>query len=79
MGHVFVSDALGLVCFHRIQSGRNNMYIKKIVIDTRIYSGSKFNSLTIIGRIRDRRAGLNPYLLTSGSVPSLLMRLSCVN
>jgi hypothetical protein len=72
-------SALGLVHFHRIQSGRNNRYIKKIVIETRIYSWSRFNLLIMIGRTRDRRAGLDPHLLTSGLIPSLLVHLSWVN
>jgi hypothetical protein len=70
---------LGFVHFHRIQSGRNNRYIKKIVIETQIYSGSKINLLIMIGRTRDRRARLNPHLLTSGLIMCLLAHLSLVN
>jgi hypothetical protein len=66
----------GLVRFRGIQSGRNNKYMKKIMIRTRIYSGSKINLPIIIGRTRDRRAGLIPHLLTSGLIPSLLVYLS---
>jgi hypothetical protein len=44
--------------------GQNNRYIKKIMIETRLYSGSRFNLLIMIGRTRDRRAGLIPHLLT---------------
>jgi hypothetical protein len=54
--------ALGLVRFYRIQSGRNNRYSKKFVIETRIHSELRFNLLIMIGRTRDRRAGLIPPL-----------------
>jgi hypothetical protein len=59
-----------------IQSGRNNKCIKKIMIWSRIYSGSKINLPIMIGRTKDRRAGLVPHLLTSGLIPSLLVYLS---
>jgi hypothetical protein len=65
--------------FAGIQSGRNNRYIKKFVIETRIHSGLRFNLLIMISRTRDRRAGLIPHLLTSGLIPSLIMCLSRVN
>jgi hypothetical protein len=42
--------------------------MKKIMIWTRIYSGSKINLPIMIGRTRDRRAGLVPHLLTSGLI-----------
>jgi hypothetical protein len=60
---------LGLVRFYGIQSGRNNRYINKFVIETRIHSGLRFNLLIVIGRTRDR-------LLTSESIPSLMVCLS---
>jgi hypothetical protein len=69
-------EDLGLVRFRGIQSGWNNKCMKKIMIWTRIYSGSKNNLSIMIGRIRDRRAGLVPHLLTSGLIPSLLVYLS---
>jgi hypothetical protein len=69
----------GLVRFRGIHSGRNNKCTKKIVIWTRIYSGSKINLSIIIGRTRDRRVGLVPHLLTSGLIPSLLVYLSWAN
>jgi hypothetical protein len=50
--------------------------MKKIVIWIQIYSGSKINLPIMIGRTRDRRAGLVPHLLTSRSIPSLLVYLS---
>jgi hypothetical protein len=71
-----VTECLGLVRFRGIRSGRNNKCMKKIMIWTRIYSGSKINLPIMIGRTRDRRAGLVPHLLTSGLIPSLLMYLS---
>jgi hypothetical protein len=67
---------LGLVRFRGIQSGRNIKCMKKIMIWTRIYSGSKINLPIMIGRTRDRRTGLVPHLLTSGLIQSLLMYLS---
>jgi hypothetical protein len=67
---------LGLVRFRGIQSDRNNKCMKKIMIWTRIYSGSKINLPIMIGRTRDRRAGLVPHLLTSGLIPSLSEYLS---
>jgi hypothetical protein len=66
----------GLVRFCGIQSRRNNRYIKKFVMETRIHSGLRFNLLIMIGRTRDRRAGLIPHLLTSGLIPSLMVCLS---
>jgi hypothetical protein len=69
----------GLVRFREIQSGRNNKCMKKIMIWTWIYSGSKINLPIMIGRTRDRRAGLIPHLLTSGLIPSLLVYLSWAN
>jgi hypothetical protein len=69
-------NASGLVRFRGIQSGRNNKCMKKIMIGIRIYSGSKINLPIMIARTRDRRAGLVPYLLTSGLIPSLLVYLS---
>jgi hypothetical protein len=73
---VEMNDALGLVRFHQIQSGPNNRYIKKFMIETRIHSGWRFNLFIMISRIRDRRAGLIPHLLTSGLIPSLMVCLS---
>jgi hypothetical protein len=73
---VETNEALGLVRFCRNQSGRNNKCMKKIMIGTRIYSGSKINLPIMIGRTRDRRARLVPHLLTSGLIPSLLVYLS---
>jgi hypothetical protein len=67
---------LGLVRFRGIQFGRNNKCMKKIMIWTRIYSGSKISLAIMIGSTRDRRAGLVPHLLTSGLIPSLLVYLS---
>jgi hypothetical protein len=67
---------VGIVRFLRIQSDRNNKCMKKIMIWTRIYSGSKINLPIMIGSTRDRRAGLVPHLLTSGLIPSLLAYLS---
>jgi hypothetical protein len=64
-----------LVRFREIQSGQNNKFMKKIVIWTRIYSGSKIILLIMIGRTRDRRVGLVPHLLTSGLILSLLVYL----
>jgi hypothetical protein len=52
------ANTLGLVRFRGIQSGRNNKCMKKIMIWTRIYSRSKINLPIMIGRTRDRRAGL---------------------
>jgi hypothetical protein len=69
----------GLVRFRGIQSGRNNKCMKKIVILTRIYTGSKINLPIMIGRIRDRRAGLVPHLLISGLIPSFFVYLSWAN
>jgi hypothetical protein len=60
----------GLVHFHWIQSVWNNIYIKKIMIETQIHSGSRINILTLIGRTRDRRVEL---------IPSLLVYISWVN
>jgi hypothetical protein len=37
------NNPLGLVRFHGIQSDRNNRCVKKIMIETRIYSGSRIN------------------------------------
>jgi hypothetical protein len=65
--------------FRRIQSGRNNKCTKNIMICTRIYSGSKINLPIMIGRTRDRRAGLVPHLLTSGLILNLLVYLSWAN
>jgi hypothetical protein len=45
----------------------------KFVIETRIHSGLRFNLLIMIGRTRDRRAGLIPHLSTSGLIPSLMV------
>jgi hypothetical protein len=70
------TSALGLVRFREIQFDRNNKCIKKIMIWIQIYSGSKINLPIMIGRTRDRRAGLVPHLLTSGLIPSLLVYLS---
>jgi hypothetical protein len=53
---------LWLVRFREIQFGRNNKCMKKIMIWTWIYSGSKINLPIMIGRTRDRRAGLVPHL-----------------
>jgi hypothetical protein len=72
----WVKLSLGLVRFRGIQSGRNNKCMKKIMIWTRIYSGSNFNLPIMMGRIKDRRAGLVPHLLTSVLIPSLLVYLS---
>jgi hypothetical protein len=69
----------GLVRFRGIQSGRNNKFMKKIVIWTRIYSGSKIILLIMIGRTKDRRVGLVSHLLTSGLILSLLVYLLCAN
>jgi hypothetical protein len=71
-----IIDISGLVRFYEIQSVRNNRYIKKFVTETRIHSGLRFNLLIMIGRTRDRRAGLIPHLLTSGLITSLMMCLS---
>jgi hypothetical protein len=76
LAYEYLRSHLGLLRLHRIQSDQNNRYIKKIMIDTRIYCGSKFNLVIMIGRTRDRRVGLNPHLLTNGLVPSLLVHLS---
>jgi hypothetical protein len=67
-------------CMHFTPS-RNNRYIEEFVIETRIHSGLRFNllimiGLIMIGRTRDRRAGLIPHLLTSGLIPSLMVCLS---
>jgi hypothetical protein len=69
-------ESWGLVRFRGIQSGRNNKSMKKIVIWTRIYSGSKIILPIMIGRTRDRRVGLVPHLLTSGLIPRLLVYIS---
>jgi hypothetical protein len=71
--------ASSLAPFHGIRSGRNNWYIKKFMTETRIHFGTRFNLLIMIGRTRDRRAGLIPHLLTSGLIPSLMVCLSRVN
>jgi hypothetical protein len=76
---VGTSTSLGLVRFYGIQSGRNNRYIKKFVIETRIHFGLRFNLLIMIGSTRDRRARLISHLLTSGLIPSLMVCLSWVN
>jgi hypothetical protein len=76
LGVAHVPSAGGLVRLYGIQSGRNNRYIMKFVIETRIHSGLRFNLLIMIGRTRDRRAGLISHLLTSGLIPSLMMCLS---
>jgi hypothetical protein len=68
--------ASGLVRFRGIQSGWNNKCMKNIIIWIRIYSRSKINLPIMIGRTRDRRAGLVPHPLTSGLIPSLLEYLS---
>jgi hypothetical protein len=73
---VATGQGTGFVRFYEIQSGWNNRYIKKFVIETRIHSGLRFNLLIMIGRIRDRRVGLIPHLLTSGLIPSLMVCLS---
>jgi hypothetical protein len=70
------SAPLGLVRFRGIQSCRNNKCMKKIMIWTRIYSGSKINLSIMMGRTRDRRGGLVSHLLTNGLIPSLLVYLS---
>jgi hypothetical protein len=49
------------------------------LIETRIHSGFRFNLLIMIGITRDRRDRLIPHLLTSGLIPSLMVRLSWVN
>jgi hypothetical protein len=46
----------GHVRFHEIQSDRNNRCVKKIVIETRIYSGSRINLLIMIDRTRDTKS-----------------------
>jgi hypothetical protein len=42
--------------FYGIQSDRNNRCVKKIVIETRIYSGSRINLLIMIDRTRDTKS-----------------------
>jgi hypothetical protein len=71
-----MNKPLGLVRFYGIQSGWNNRYTKKFVIETRIHSGLRFNLLIMIGKTRDRRVGLILHLLTSGLIPSLMVCLS---
>jgi hypothetical protein len=44
-----------------IPSGRNNRYIKKIVMETWIYSGSGFNLLNMMARTKVRKAELIPH------------------
>jgi hypothetical protein len=46
----------GFVRFHEIQSDRNNKCVKKIMIETWIYSGSRINLLIMIGRTRDTKS-----------------------
>jgi hypothetical protein len=46
----------GLVRFYGIQSDRNNICMKKIMIETRIYSGSRINLLIMIDRTRDTKS-----------------------
>jgi hypothetical protein len=58
------------------QTGETERALKKFVIETRIHSGLRFHLLILIGRTRDRRAGLIPHLLTSGLIPSLMVCLS---
>jgi hypothetical protein len=49
-------SSLGLVRFHGIQSDRNNRCVKKIMIETQIYSGWRINLLIMIGRTRDTKS-----------------------
>jgi hypothetical protein len=46
------------------------------MMGTRIYSGSKINLPIMIGRTRDRRAGLVLHVLTSELILSLVVYLS---
>jgi hypothetical protein len=50
-----------------IQSYRTEWGLNKIMIETRIYSGSRFNLYIIISRTRDRRAGLRAWLVEGQS------------
>lgn len=47
-----LASTLGSVRFHRIPSGRNSRYIKKIMIEAHIYSGSRNNLLFMISRTK---------------------------
>jgi hypothetical protein len=51
------------------------MYVENYDMDSDLFR-IKFNLTIMIGRTRDRRAGLVPHLLTSGLIPSLLVYLS---
>jgi hypothetical protein len=73
---LIIGNALGLFASMGFNPAGIIDISKKFVIETRIHSGLRFNLLIMIGRTRDRRAGLIPHLLTSGSIPSLMVCLS---